>query len=472
MKKITILLILLLVTTLGFSQQQIYNLGFESGDPDGDISAWTTFDPPAPSAEIVVNPNPNGVNVSTTTQVLKLNMVGAAPCYAGAINFHGTLGTWELDAAVTSNLTLSMDVNRSSVNGVVGIKFANASNGTLFEIKDAQGQVSAANTWETLTWDISGFSIGENVNVDQIAVFIDFTCGGADTNEDVQLLVDNITWGANKLTDAIPPFNGVINTDANASWGSFMNVFELPTNGGAFVFNNAWSVPALKTTLDGGNNTITLQPNFNAYSENPSDGFWVNQTTLEGNKDMEASTVIQDNSLVGVPFVFTGNVASNTLDPAYNAYAFIRIFDGGYSLLEEITAPLTSGVDFSAVYNNTQAGAVNIQYGFTVRGRNGNPANEAALGSIVVGPSSLSVDEFSKNTFKIFPNPTSSNWNVKSINEVTNVIIYDALGKQVLTLNPNRKDFSINSESLNSGLYFAQLSSSNGTKTLKLIKEK
>ncbi|WP_452222695.1 T9SS type A sorting domain-containing protein [Lacinutrix chionoecetis] len=471
MKNFT-LLIILLSLNLGFSQQQIYNLGFESGDPDGDINAWTTFDPPAPAFEIVTNPDPDGVNPSATTQVLKLNMVGAAPCYAGAVNFHGTLGTWELDAAVPSNLSLSMDVNRSSTNGVVGIKFANATNGTVFEITDAQGQVSAADTWETLTWDISGFNVGDNVNIDQMVVFIDFTCGGPDTTEDVQLLVDNITWGANKLSEPTEPFDGTINFDANAAWGGFMNVFELPENGGAYQFGSGWAVPDLKTVINTGNSTMTLQPNFNTYADNSTDAFWVNQTTLEGNKDMEASTVIGDNSLVGQTFTFTGNVSSNTLDVAYNAYAFIRIFDGGFTLLEEITAPLTAGSNYNVTYNNSQPGAVNIQYGFTVRGRNANPANEAALGNIIIQPASLGVTEFNiLDTVKVYPNPTSNSWQMTSHEEILDIEIFDILGKQVTKMQPNVNNFTVDASYFETGMYLAKLSTASGNKTFKLIKQ-
>ena len=147
---------------------------------------------------IVTNPDPDGVNTSATTKVMQIDMVQAADCYAGAVNFHGTLGTWQLDAGVPSNLTLSMKVNKSIV-GKVGIKFANATNGTVFEITNNQGLVSTVNEWVTLTWNISGFNAGDNVNVDQMVVFIDWRCTAeAARPSGVQLLIDDITWGANK----------------------------------------------------------------------------------------------------------------------------------------------------------------------------------------------------------------------------------------------------------------------------------
>ena len=38
--------------------------------------------------------------------------------------------------------------------------------------------------------------------------------------------------------------------DPSSTWLSYMNVFELPANGNAFVFQNPWSIPDLKTTID------------------------------------------------------------------------------------------------------------------------------------------------------------------------------------------------------------------------------
>ena len=49
-----------------------------------------------------------------------------------------------------------------------------------------------------------------------------------------------------------------------------MNVFDM--NGG-FQFGSNWAVQDLKTTIDQNANTITLQPNFNAYADNPGDPY-------------------------------------------------------------------------------------------------------------------------------------------------------------------------------------------------------
>lgn len=83
----------------------------------------------------------------------------------------------------------------------------------------------------------------------------------------------------------------------------------------------------------------------------------------------------------------------------------------------------------------------------------------------------LSTQDFKINDFKVYPNPTANNWNINSNQDINSIQLFDVLGKQVLTLQPNSKDVIINSESLKSGLYFAKINSNRGTKTIKLVKE-
>lgn len=86
-------------------------------------------------------------------------------------------------------------------------------------------------------------------------------------------------------------------------------------------------------------------------------------------------------------------------------------------------------------------------------------------------PTVLSVDSFDSNQFKVYPNPTTNNWNVVGNSVVKSVDVYNILGKQVLSLTPNTTDVTIDASSLNPGMYFAKVKGVNGSKTLKLIKE-
>jgi len=262
-----------------------------------------------------------------------------------------------------------------------------------------------------------------------------------------------------------------VEVDASAEIVGYANVFETPANGGAFVFGESWGVPDLKTVVDAGANTITLQPNFNTYGDG-SDPFWVDQGTGEGNKVFEANTFVEDLSLAGEALTFNGGVVSNTLDSEYTIVAFIKVFNVDFSVLKEETAALVAGENFSVVFTDVAAEDVTVQYGFKVTGINANPADEGALGSVVVTDNVLSVNDNSLLDVSVYPNPTGTNWNVAISNDVISTIeLFNILGSKVSTLDVNNSRTTINGEALSQGLYLARISTSTGQKTIKLIKE-
>lgn len=262
-----------------------------------------------------------------------------------------------------------------------------------------------------------------------------------------------------------------VTIDGSATWIGFANVFETPANGGAFVFNSGWAVEDIKSTI-GSDDTVTLQPNFNTYADNPTDPFWVDQTTLEGNKVFEGNTFIEDATLVGSELVFTGDVQSNTLSGEYEAYAFIKVFNADFSVLKEQTADLIAGETFEINYTNVEDTDAVVQYGFVVIGVNANPADEAALGNIVVGANTLSVASFDANSISVYPNPAVNNWNISSNSEViTAVAVYDVTGKQVLNASPDATTYSVDASTLAPGVYVTSITTTQGTKTMKLIKK-
>ena len=54
-------------------------------------------------------------------------------------------------------------------------------------------------------------------------------------------------------------------------------------------------VSDLKTVVDAGANTLTLQPNFNTYADNPGDPFWIDPVTMLGAKTFEGNTFVEEN---------------------------------------------------------------------------------------------------------------------------------------------------------------------------------
>ncbi len=82
----------------------------------------------------------------------------------------------------------------------------------------------------------------------------------------------------------------------------------------------------------------------------------------------------------------------------------------------------------------------------------------------------LTNEEFTNIEFKVFPNPTENNWTIVSNTPVSKVTIFDILGKEVLTVSPNQAVSTVDGSTLNTGVYFARITTDAGTESVKLIK--
>ena len=83
----------------------------------------------------------------------------------------------------------------------------------------------------------------------------------------------------------------------------------------------------------------------------------------------------------------------------------------------------------------------------------------------------LGVNKFDTVSFKTYPNPTKSSWNITSNDDITSVQVYNILGKSVYTKYGSLKEVTVNAAELSKGVYFAKVSTVNGTSTVKLVKE-
>ena len=86
------------------------------------------------------------------------------------------------------------------------------------------------------------------------------------------------------------------------------------------------------------------------------------------------------------------------------------------------------------------------------------------------GPS-LATDTFVSENFKSFPNPVKNILNLSYDKNITTVSIVNLLGQEVLAVQPNSTNASVDMSSLTSGAYMVKLNADNEVKTVKVIKE-
>ena len=72
----------------------------------------------------------------------------------------------------------------------------------------------------------------------------------------------------------------------------------------------------------------------------------------------------------------------------------------------------------------------------------------------------------------VYPNPSNSDWNFRTPNTVINSVeVFNLLGKRVASQRSNNNtEISISTQGLTSGIYIARITTEQGTKSVKLIK--
>jgi len=181
-----------------------------------------------------------------------------------------------------------------------------------------------------------------------------------------------------------------VTIDPGAAWSGFMNVFEIPQNGGGYVFGSGWGTADLTATFSG--STLTLGPNTigdpNSFWYTPSGG-----PGAIGNKTMDANFYLETTGVYsGQTLTFSGNVLANTLVGSVNqlgngwtAVAFVKDFAPDYSSVVSSTVNLTPGV-FNVSLATINDPARHVQCGFEVIGPDVWVTDAGAYGNIQLTP--------------------------------------------------------------------------------------
>ncbi len=173
--------------------------------------------------------------------------------------------------------------------------------------------------------------------------------------------------------------NTVVTVDPTETWLGYMNVSNLPANGGTYLFGQPWATVDLKARFTGP--VLTLSPNTIG---DPSTYWYIGggASGRTGNKIMDASVYVEKSgSLAGQTVVFTGSVLTQTLTGAHTSVAFIKDFAPDYSTSNTVTAPLCNGIFSISLATHAGAGR-HLQYGFETVGVNVWASDVEPFGSV------------------------------------------------------------------------------------------
>ncbi|MFL1013656.1 choice-of-anchor J domain-containing protein [Flavisericum labens] len=94
------------------------------------------------------------------------------------------------------------------------------------------------------------------------------------------------------------------------------------------------------------------------------------------------------------------------------------------------------------------------------------------IDDVVISNSLLSNDEFEPNSFKHFYNNTTKELTLKSdSNNLSNVVLYNTFGQEILSKDLFKSEETINLSSFNKGIYIAKIMIGETFKTIKILKQ-
>lgn len=426
MKKLYLLLMFLAGIFTASSQNT--PIDFEAGGNGADWT-WTVFENDTnPLLEIVANPDPSGINTSET--VAKFTALQLGQPYAGVESMHGSdIGTFDLTA---SNALVNIMVYKTKISDV-GIKYVTPSGGAQMELKVANTLV---NQWELITIDFSDYiGLGETTGLDQIVIFPDFIARDAD---DV-IYFDNISFGPFEQGEIIE-----LPVD-----------FELDTNYGIIGFEGAESEVVSNPDLSGANTSETV----------------VKSVKTEGSQFYAGTAMGLDTP---IDFSESESISIKTWSPKANIPVRLKLEAAGGVFVELDTnttlenqwetltwdfSGQTAGIDFTTV-------VVFFEFVPDLPG----DGSTYYYDDIEV-TQALSISDYESFSISSFPNPVKNIWNVSSIDEISQINIYNILGENVATFSPYMNTYSLDMSHFNSGIYLMKIVSSKGeTNTLKVLK--
>jgi hypothetical protein len=164
----------------------------------------------------------------------------------------------------------------------------------------------------------------------------------------------------------------------------YMNVSNLPSNGGAYQFGSGWGTADLCAVFTGSN--LRLSPN----TIGDPDPYWYTPSGgpgSTGNKIMEGNMYVEPaGSLPGQLVTFSGDVISNTLAASHSATVFVKDFAPDFSSVVTAMIPIPASGSFSISLNTINDPARHVQYGFQIIGPCVWVTDLAPYGAVVVGP--------------------------------------------------------------------------------------
>jgi hypothetical protein len=389
------------------------------------------------TASVIANPQSSGINTSATVGQIVRN---------GGEIWAGSKILLQNDLDFTVNSEISMKVFTAAPAGTV-VKMKLEAVGGLPPV-ERDMSTTTSNAWETLVWDFTGVPTEYN----DIALMFDFgnTGNGSATStflfDDIQKT--NFVPGAQ--IDLPVTFEGTsVNYNMTDFGGNASMLIVDPTQ------TNNMVMEVIKTdmaelwagTTIGTNAGFATNMAFSATATKMTVRVWSPDANIPVRLKVENS---QDN---------TQSCETETSTTIAGGWEYL-VFD--FSNEASGTAALNTGFNYDMA---------SIFFNFGTTGQTAG-AKTYYFDDVYFGVYTSTRNNNLVEGLNVFPNPTANQWMVSSENtDIVSIEVFDVQGKQVLYLEPNNRNVTIDATAFASGVYFTKISTQKGVQNTKLIKQ-
>lgn len=498
MKKITFLFLFVLATTSGFAQNLFTNGTFD------DATGWT----------VVNQYGTDSTNGAVTFAGGNVTIDKIDPLDGGWIH----MGLYTSVYLTTGWYQFDMDMSFEDINDIWGeVYIGTAQPLDNAEYNGDQQVIKAYNAWDcakTYTGTAVAFGCDTTspgnfqITTDGTYYILFRTGGGTFGTSGVTLdnwsLVADVAQPVANFTEVTSESNLMVtftntSTDATSySWdfgdGSGTSTDENPVY--TYAYRGQYFV-TLTATSTAGSNETTKEIFVGAVSSPISEfAFDFSLPTPLRNESLldyvEAGGVatasgVNDDWWSQVKYVNNAGIDLSSGDRGFSikvngprtSTLTIQVEDGGtaHVVTADYTTPGTWQTltfdfsSFSSTNNKKAALFFDIQTNFDA---GVDPAeNVFQIDDYVFGEfAALGVSDFKIEGLKLYPNPTNNSWNISTQDQVIKTIdVYNILGRQVLTVNPDALSTQVDATGLAHGIYLATIKTDLGSETRKLIKK-
>jgi hypothetical protein len=471
MKKITFLFLFLLTMSFGYAQ----TLASYTFDDAAAINGWNGVANAAGADDAGTNPEASLAYNATGNGTGALEISGVNSDGSGGRAFIFELLNTGFDYQGSGSINIAFDVKFDGVYQSAAFHLSTETPGLgVTNFFDLQGGINST-TWTNLNYDVSSIS---NANTTlkisfQIAAGAVIDAGGT-------VLIDNIVITGTPATCSDGVQNGdETDIDCGGSTcgpclppGPQTAAPTPPARAAAdvvAVYSDAYAsssispinldagwcgTPAIEvTTADG--DPVLAYKNQNCQGINFENDL----------QDLTGFTHIHIDLFIKANTSLVGKVFNMKIVPTAGAESGFMNIDFG-----ALSTPPTPGTWFSFDAPITFSGpTVDIkEFGVT-----SNLQNVVWYDNLYFHKNTvLSTKDFEIAGLAAYPNPTNNIWTVKTQNiKMTSIEVFDILGKNIMSLQPETTEATIDASGLKSGLYFAKISTANGSSSLKLVKQ-